>query len=161
MRHVVVVQRGLLRIGGVVAAGAGLIGVPADFGAAGRLRIVRHVVVVQRGLLHVGGVVAAGAGFVGVPADMEAGRGLRVVGFEGVGVRISLAIAALAIRAVGRGGAGGRRSLCVVCGCPIDRMPAVSIGDLCRVLGLGGFHMGGCGRANVVARVFFSVSTAA
>ena len=112
-----------------------------------------HTVMAQRGLLHVGGVVAAGAGFVGVPADGGAGSFLCVVGFEVVGVRVSLAIAALAYSAVGRGGAGGRRSLRVVCGFPVNRMLADGIGDFCRVLGFRGFHIGGRGRANVVVRI--------
>ena len=41
----------------------------------------------------------------------------------------------------------------VVCGFPVNRMLAVSIGDLCRVLGLGGLFIRGRGRANVVVGV--------
>ena len=105
---------------------------------------------VQRGLLHIGGIVAAGAGFVSVPADFRAGRGLRVMLHQIVGVRVGFAVAALALGAVGRSGAGRGGGLRVVCRCPIDRMLAVSIGDLCRVLGLGGFHIGSRGLADMV-----------
>ena len=99
-------QRGLLRIGGVVAAAAGLIGVPADFGAGGRLRVVLHRVMPQRLLLHVGGVIAAGAGFVSVPADCGAGGSLCVVVLQIVGIWVGVAVVAIAVSAVGRSGAG-------------------------------------------------------
>ncbi len=158
-----VAQRGNDRIPvAVPAAGAGIGGVALRSAGRGR-GLFRYAVVAQCRDLLIGGVGAAlaGAGLVGLPADFRAGRGLRVVGFEVVGVGVNLAVVALAHSAVGRGDAGGGGGFRVVCGFPVNHMTAASIGDLCRVLGLGGFHMGGCGRANVVARVFFSVSTAA
>ena len=69
------IQRGQLCAGGMVAAGAGFVSVPALFRTGGGLRFMLHQSMVQRGQLRVGGMVAAGAGFVGVPALFRAGRG--------------------------------------------------------------------------------------
>ena len=107
----------------------------------------------QRGLLRIGGVVAAGAGLVGVPADFRAGRGLRVMLHQIVGVRVGVAVTALAHIAVGCSGAGRGGGLRVVCGFPVNHMLAAGIDGLCHVLVFGGFYIGGRGRANVVVGV--------
>ena len=73
---IIVPQRGQLHISGVIAAGAGIIGFPADLGAGGRLGGVMGQAVSPVGQLHIGGVVAAGAGIIGLPADLRAGSGL-------------------------------------------------------------------------------------
>ena len=75
-----VVQYGLLCIGGVIAARAGHIGIPADFGAGGCLCLVSNFVMAQGGLLCIGGVVAARAGYVGIPADFGTSGCLCLVG---------------------------------------------------------------------------------
>ena len=154
-------QRGLLHIGGVVAAGAGFVSVPADFGAGGSLRVVAHAFMSQGGQLRIGRVVAAGTGLVGIPADGSAGGSLRVMLHQIVGVRVSAAVAALAHSTVGRSGAGRSGGFRVVCGFSIDRMPAASIGDLCRVLGLRGLYIRGRCLANVVVRVGAAVAALA
>ena len=96
--------RGLLHIGGVIAAGAGIVGVPADGRAGGGLCVVTHTVMALRGLLHIGGVIAAGAGLVSVPADGGAGGSLCFMLHLVVG---GIAVVALASTAVGRRLAGG------------------------------------------------------
>ena len=72
-------QRVKLLIGSVAAAltPAGVVGIPAGFGAGGSLRGVVEQVMVQRCQPRIGGVAAAGAGVVGVPAIFRAGGGLR------------------------------------------------------------------------------------
>ena len=81
MTHQIMVQRGQLFAGGIVAAeaGAGFVSIPADFRAGGGFCCVLHQIMVQCGLLHIGGIVTAGAGFVSVPALFRTGRGLRFV----------------------------------------------------------------------------------
>ena len=79
MLHDIVTQGGFFRIGGVIAAGAGLISIPTDFRAGGRLRLMLHDIVAQGGLFCIGGVIAAGAGIIGIPANFRAGSCLRVV----------------------------------------------------------------------------------
>ena len=140
-------QRGLLHVGGVVAAGAGVVGVPADFCAGGSLCVVAHTVMAQRGLLHVGGVVAAGAGFVSVPADFCAGGSLRVVGFELVVLAIKAADLPAA-RAGFRHRVLGRRA-CAWCirvrvgACVVVRVLVGTIADSARPLrGAGGVAAG-------------------
>ena len=76
---IIMVQCGQLRIGGMVTAGAGFVGVPANFRTGGSLRIVMHQSMVQRGQLRIGGMVTAGTGFVSVPAGFRTGGGLRFV----------------------------------------------------------------------------------
>ena len=76
---IIMPQRGKLHIGGIVAAGAGVVGLPADLGAGGRLGGVMGQAVSTVGQLHIGGVVAAGAGIIGLPSDFRAGRGLGLV----------------------------------------------------------------------------------
>ena len=145
--HDVMPQRLLHGIGRVVAAEAGIVGIPADDGAGRGSPGVVGELVLQRLLFNIGGVGTAGAGHVSVPALFGAGGFLCVMLHQIVGVGVNLAVVTLAHSAVGRVGAGRGGGLRVVCGCPIDRMPAASIGDLCRVLGLGGLCIAGRGRA--------------
>ena len=72
-------QRGQFRIGGMVAAGAGFVSIPAGFRTGGSLRVVIHQSMVQCGHLCIGGIVAAGAGFVSIPADFRTGGGFCIV----------------------------------------------------------------------------------
>ena len=76
--HQIMIQCGLLRIGGIVTTGAGFVSIPADFRAGGGLRVVIHQIMLC-GLLRIGGIVAAGTGFVSIPADFRTGGGLRCV----------------------------------------------------------------------------------
>ena len=80
MTHQIMVQRGDFLISGIVAAGAGVVSIPALFRAGGGLRVMMHQVMVQHGQLCAGGIVAAGAG-AGIvsPALFCAGGGLRYV----------------------------------------------------------------------------------
>ena len=90
MLHLVVSQRLELLIGGVVAALAGVIGLPAFFKAGGCLRVVVYLVVAER--ITIGRVAYAayslfgagrrstGAGIrLGVTAVVRAGAGMRAV----------------------------------------------------------------------------------
>ena len=72
---------GDFHLGGVIAALtlAGVIFIPANFGAGGCLGVVVHQVVFQRKQLHLSGVIAAGAGIVFLPANFGAAGGLGVV----------------------------------------------------------------------------------
>ena len=97
----VVSQRVQLRIGGVVAAGAGIVGLPAGLGAGGSLCVMGNRVVSQRVQLCIGGVVAAGAGVVGLPAGLDAGGSLC-----GMGNRVMSQRRQLFISAVVAAGAG-------------------------------------------------------
>ena len=73
------VQCGQLRIGGIIAAGAGFVSVPALFCAGGGFCFVVHKIMVQCGQLRIGGIIAAGAGVVSVPALFRAGGGFCCV----------------------------------------------------------------------------------
>ena len=76
----IMVQRGQLCAGGMVAAGAGFVGIPADFRTGGGFCFVLLQIMVQRGQLLIGGgIVAAGTGVVSIPADSRTGGGLRIV----------------------------------------------------------------------------------
>ena len=75
----VVSQRVQLGIGGVIAAGAGVVGLPAGLDAGGSLCGMGNRVVSQRRQLFISAVVAAGAGVVGVPADLGTGSRLGLV----------------------------------------------------------------------------------
>ena len=103
--HQIVVVRidGQFHIGTVVAAGAGIVGIPADFRAGRSFRFVMHQIVVIRidGQFHIGTVVAAGAGIVGLPAGLGAGSGLA-----GMGNRVMSQRRQLLIGAVVAAGAG-------------------------------------------------------
>ena len=103
--HQIVVIRidGQFHIGTVVAAGAGIVGLPADFRTGRRLRFVMHQIVVVRinGQFHIGTVVAALAGIVGLPAGLGAGSGLA-----GMGNRVMSQRRQLLIGAVVAAGAG-------------------------------------------------------
>ena len=61
----------------MVAAGAGFVSIPADFGAGCGFGFMLYEVMAQRRNLVVSGVVAAGAGLVSIPADCGTGRCLR------------------------------------------------------------------------------------
>ena len=73
------VQCGQLFAGGIVAAGAGFVSIPADFRTGGSLRCVLLQSMVQCGQLFAGSIVAARAGFVSIPADCRTGRGFCCV----------------------------------------------------------------------------------
>ena len=62
-----------LGISGVVAAGAGVVILPADFGAGRGFSVMVNRFMLKRLQLRIGGVVAAGAGIVILPADFGAG----------------------------------------------------------------------------------------
>ena len=79
MLHQIMIQCGLLRVGGMVAAGTGFVSIPADFRTGGSFCCVLLQIMVQCGQFRVGGMVAAGAGFVGIPADFRTGRGFCCV----------------------------------------------------------------------------------
>ena len=79
MLHQSMIQCGQLRIGGMVAAGAGFVSIPADFRTGGGLRFMLHQSMIQCGQLRIGGMVAAGAGFVSIPADFRTGGGFCFV----------------------------------------------------------------------------------
>ena len=76
---IIVPGGGDFHLSGVIAAGAGIVFIPANFGAGGRLGVVMHQVVFQRKQLHLSGVIAAGAGIVFLPANLGAGGGFGVV----------------------------------------------------------------------------------
>ncbi len=92
MGHQVVVQRGKLRVCGMVTAGAGVVFVPADIKAGRGFGGVGHQIVIQRGKLRVCGMVTAGTGVVFIPADIKAGRGFGGVGHQIVVQRGKLCI---------------------------------------------------------------------
>ena len=121
---IIVPGGGDFHLGGVVAALtlAGVIFIPANFGAGGCLGVVVHQVVFQRKQFHLGGVIAALAlaGVVFIPANFGAGGRLGVVMHQLVfqrrdfhlgGVSAALALAGV-IFIPANFGAGGR--LCVV-----------------------------------------------
>ena len=87
-------ERGFFLIGGVIAPGAGIIGIPADGRTGGRLCVMVHRVMAERGFFLIGGVIAPGAGVVGVPADSRAGGGLGVVMDEVVAQRFPVFLSA-------------------------------------------------------------------
>ena len=68
------VQRGYLCAGGIIAAGAGFVSIPADFRTGRGFCCVLLQIMIQRGQLFAGGIVAAGAGFVSIPAGFRTGR---------------------------------------------------------------------------------------
>ena len=108
-------------LSGVIAAGAGIVFLPANLGAGGGLGIVVHQLVFQRRDFHLGGVSAALAlaGVIFIPANFGAGGRLGVVVHQVVVVRVrsipwvyisirSLAVAVSAVCVVhGRRNAGG------------------------------------------------------
>ena len=73
------IQRGQLCAGGMVAAGAGFVGIPADFRTGRGFCFVLLQIMIQRGQLCAGGMVAAGAGIVSIPADFRTGGGFCFV----------------------------------------------------------------------------------
>ena len=103
--HQIVVIRidGQFHIGTVVAAGAGIVGFPADFRTGRRFRFVMHQIVVIRidGQFHIGAVVAAGAGIVGLPAGLGAGSGLASMGNRVMSQRRQLHIGAVVAAGAG------------------------------------------------------------
>ena len=62
-----------LRIGGIVAAGAGFVSIPAGFRTGRSFCCVLLQSMVQCGQLFAGGIVAAGAGFVSIPTLFRTG----------------------------------------------------------------------------------------
>ena len=121
MVYQIVFQRRQFHLGGVVAAGAGIVFLPAGLGAGGGFGIVVYQIVFQGGEFHLGGVSAALAlaGVIFIPANFGAGGGLRVVAHQVVVVRVrsipwvyisirSLVVAVVAVCVVhGRRNAGG------------------------------------------------------
>ena len=91
--HQIVIVRidGQFHIGTVVAAGAGIVGIPAGLGAGSGLAGMGNRVMSQRRQLHIGAVVAAGAGVIVLPALFRAGGSLRGMGDQVVVVRIYIA----------------------------------------------------------------------
>ena len=75
MMHKIMVQRGYLFAGGIIAAGAGFVSIPTLFRTGGGFCCVLLQIMVQRGQLFAGGIVAAGAGVVSIPADFRTGGG--------------------------------------------------------------------------------------
>ena len=98
----IVTRRGKLFIGAIIAAGAGIVFVPADFRAGCRLRFVVHQIVVVRidGQFTIRSIIAALAlaGFVCIPANLGTGRRLRFVLFRIVSRRRNLLRLPLRIR---------------------------------------------------------------
>ena len=88
-----VAQGGKLLEGGVTAALADIVGVPAMVGAGGclGLDVDQGVVIQVGGNLHVGGVITTGAGIVGVPPDFGAGGSLSLDMSQGVVIRVNVA----------------------------------------------------------------------
>ena len=81
MLHQIMVQRGQLFAGSIVAARAGFVSIPADFRTGRGFCCVLLQVMFQCGQLFAGGIVAAeaGAGVVSVPADFRTGGGFCCV----------------------------------------------------------------------------------
>ena len=73
-----VARRGDLHIGRVIAARAGLVGIPTDLLAGHGLCLMINVIMIQRGDFHVSRVITAltGTGFVSIPADLSTGHSL-------------------------------------------------------------------------------------
>ena len=71
---IIMVQRGQLRIGGMVAAGAGFVSVPTLFRTGGGFCCVLLQIMLC-GQLFAGGIAAADAAVVSVPADFRTGGG--------------------------------------------------------------------------------------
>ena len=71
------IQRGQLCAGGIVAAGAGFVSVPALFRTGRGFCFVLLQIMIQRGPHMISGIVAAGAGaaFVSIPAGFRTGGG--------------------------------------------------------------------------------------
>ena len=149
-------------LGGIIAAGAGIVFIPANFGAGGRLRVVVHQIVFQRRQLHLGGVITAGAGIVFLPAGLGAGGRFGVVVHQLVfqrrdfhlgGVSAALALAGV-IFLPANFGAGGRLGVVVhqVVVVRVRSIPwvyisirslAVAVSAVCVVHGRR--NAGGCG----------------
>ena len=91
---IIMPQRGQLHIGGVAAAGAGIVGFPAGLRAGSGLGGVMGQAMAGGGNFRVGGVAAplARAGFIGFPAGLGAGGGFGGVVLEVVVVRVYCAI---------------------------------------------------------------------
>ena len=79
MVHQIMSKRRNLLVGAVIAAGAGVVGIPADFRTGCHLRIVMDKVMPQSRNLLVGTVITAGTGIVGFPAHFCAGSCLCVM----------------------------------------------------------------------------------
>ncbi len=96
----VMVKRVKLPVGGVITAGAGVIGVPAGLRTGRRLTVVMHKVVLRGdfGVLGVGGIAALAAGIVFAPAVLGAGGGFRFVLYQRMGQRIDPAANGAAVR---------------------------------------------------------------
>ena len=70
---------GQFRIGGIVAAGAGFVSVPALFGPGGGVFFLRLLIMFERWDFWKRGIVAAGTGVESVPAGFRTGGGLRII----------------------------------------------------------------------------------
>ena len=103
------VQCGQLRIGGVVAAGTGVVSIPADFRTGRGFCCVLLQIMVQCGQLLIGGgIVTTGAGFVSVPADFRTAGGFCIVMHQIVIIWVFFAVFRAAFFAGFAFGAGGR-----------------------------------------------------
>ena len=186
MRHHIVPQRAPLPVRGVAAPPAGLIRIPALLRAARRPRAVAHQIVRRR----VGFAVAAiairadrrlGAGRLRADAVIlrRLSDGIRAAfadyrhrvlgiiflcirgrGSANVVVRVSAAVVAIAIRAVGRSRAGRRAGLRVGLRIPCDRMRTAAVRRRWRVFGIGGFLIRGRSLAHVVVQIHLSLHRA-
>ena len=91
MMHQIMLCR-QLHIGGIVAAGAGFVSVPALFRTGRSFCCVLLQIMVQRGLLCIGGIVAVFAGIVGVPALFRTGRGFCCVLHQSMVIGVFFAV---------------------------------------------------------------------
>ena len=94
MLHQIMVQRGQLFAGSIVAARAGFVSIPADFRTGRGFCCVLLQVMFQCGQLFAGGIVAAeaGAGVVSVPADFRTGGGFCCVLHQIMIIWVSFAV---------------------------------------------------------------------
>ena len=105
----IMIQRGQLFAGGIVAAGAGFVSIPADFRTGRGFCCVLLQIMVQCGQLLIGGgIVTTGAGFVSVPADFRTAGGFCIVMHQIVIIWVFFAVFRAAFFAGFAFGAGGR-----------------------------------------------------
>ena len=100
----IMIQCGLLRVGGMVAAGAGFVSIPALF-RTGRGFCCVLLQIMLCGQLFAGGIAAADAAVVSVPADFRTGGGFCCVLHQVVtAIVLPFASGALSLRDAGRVG---------------------------------------------------------
>ena len=118
----------------MVAAGTGIVSIPADFRTGRGFCCVLLQIMIQRGQFRVGGMVAAGAGFVSAPALFRAGRGFCCVLLQIMVIGVFFAVF-LTTHLTDRFGA----AVCCATGtaCSINRVAvaARAAADVCAVAG--------------------------